>query len=199
MQCIQHPDRKAEYICFNCGAPICSDCSEEIRPGAYHCFRCAMLQSISEVDSKLKEKQQNGTEKTEKQKKKWGSYHTFLTASSVLIIMICGFILFGGQSPPKRTAEFTKNDRVFLFMVDGAVKRYAHYEGNEYPERLSDLVSPYLALKDAELFHLEKFSYERDPTAGYKLCLVKQDNSEMKLLLSAKGIAHLPLASEGIR
>jgi hypothetical protein len=84
-------------------------------------------------------------------------------------------------------------------MVDGAIKRYAHYEGNEYPERLSDLVSMYLALKDPDLFHLEKFSYERDPTAGYKLCLAKQDKREMKLLLSAKGIAHLPLASEGIR
>jgi hypothetical protein len=158
-----------------------------------------MLQSISEVDSKLKERQQNSTEKTESRKKKWGSFHTFLTASSVLIIMLCGVILFGGQSPPERTAEFTQNDRVFLFMVDGAIKRYAHYEGNEYPERLSDLVYPYLALKDTELFYLEKFSYERDPTAGYKLCLAKQDRSEMKLLLSAKGIAHLPLASEGIR
>ena len=64
-------------------------------------------------------------------------------------------------------------------MVDGAIKRYAHYEGNEYPERLPDLVSPYLALKNSDLFHLEKFSYERDPTAGYWLSLVKQDNSEM--------------------
>lgn len=166
-------------------------------PGGYHCFRCAMLQSVSEVDSNLRERQQNNTEKTKK--KKWGPYRYFLTASSILIMMICGVILFGGQPPPQRTADFVKNDRVFLFMVDGALKRYAHYEGNEYPERLSDLVSMYLSLKDPDLFHLEKFSYERDPTAGYRLCLMEQDNSEMKILLSSKGIKHGPLATEGGR
>lgn len=38
MQCKQHPDRKAEYICLNCSAPICSDCAEEIRPGVIIVF-----------------------------------------------------------------------------------------------------------------------------------------------------------------
>jgi hypothetical protein len=149
------------------------------------------------VGTDLRKRHENRTGKPEKQKKKWGPYPYFLIASSILIILIGGFILFGGQPPPQQTADFFTNDRVFLFMVDGAIKRYANYEGNVYPERLSDLVTPYLAIKKSELFHLDKFSYKRDPTAGYRLCLAKQDNSEAKILLSAKGIKHVPLATEG--
>ena len=121
------------------------------------------------------------------------------TISSILILIILGIIIFGGKPAPQKTAEIAKNGRVFLFMVDGALKRYAHYEGNVYPERLPDLVSQYLAFKDSELFHLEKLSYERDRSAGYWLSFVNPDNSEMKILLSAKGIEHFPLATEGIR
>jgi hypothetical protein len=133
------------------------------------------------------------------QKKKWGPYRYFLIGSSILILVICGVIIFGGRPTPQRAAEIASNGRVFLFMVDGALKRYAHYEGNVYPERLPDLVSQYLAFKHSELFHLEKLYYEKDPYAGYWLSLVNPDNSEMKILLSAKGIEHLPLATEGIK
>lgn len=135
----------------------------------------------------------------ERKKKKWGPYRYFLIGSSILILSMCAVILFGGKTAPQSTAEIVSNGRVFLFMVDGALKRYAHYEENVYPERLPDLVSQYLAFKDSELFHLDKLTYERDPYAGYRLFLVNPDNSKMKIFLSAKGIESLPLATEGIK
>ena len=135
----------------------------------------------------------------ENQKKKWDPYRYFLIGSLTLILMMCVVIFFGGRTAPQSAAEIASNGRVFLFMVDGALKRYAHYEGNVYPERLPDLVSQYLAFKDSEIFHLEKLTYERDPYAGYRLSLVNPSNSETKMFLSAKGIESLTLVTEGMR
>lgn len=135
----------------------------------------------------------------ERQKTKWGPYRFFLIGSSILILMMCAVVLFGGKTAPQSTAEIARNGRVFLFMVDGALKRYAHYEGNRYPERLPDLVSQYLGFKDSELFHLEKLYYEKDPYAGYRLSLMNPGMNEMKILLSAQGIDYLPFATEGLR
>ncbi|NVM25280.1 MAG: hypothetical protein HWN70_05120 [Desulfobacterales bacterium] len=99
-------------------------------------------------------------------------------------------IIFGGKKPPPRTAEFAKNGRVLLFMVDGAVKRYALYEGNRYPEKLVDLIPGYLPLRDDEASHLERLSYRLDPRAGYRLSLARVKPGEMNIILTPTGVEY---------
>ena len=196
MQCKNHTDRNAEHICAGCNAPLCNDCVEEVRPGVFTCFQCAMLESVSEVGSNLKVKQEKAIEKKLTEKKKWGAFQYFLIGSSVLILAMWAVILFGGQAAPPRTVDFEKEGRVLIFTVDGALKRYANYEGNKFPERLADLVPKYLHLKESELFHLKRLAYERDPKMGYRLSLAKPKKGELNLILSPKGIKYVPVLTE---
>ena len=196
MQCKNHTDRNAEHICAGCNAPLCNDCVEEVRPGVFTCFQCAMLESVSEVGSNLKVKQEKAIEKKLTEKKKWGAFQYFLIGSSVLILAMWAVILFGGQAAPPRTVDFEKEGRVLIFTVDGALKRYANYEGNKFPERLADLVPKYLHLKESDLFHLKRLTYERDPKMGYRLSLAKPKKGELNLILSPKGIKYVPVLTE---
>ena len=196
MQCKNHPDRKAEHLCSACNAPLCNDCVEEIRPGEYFCFQCAMLQSVSQVGSSLAEKKDKAS-KDKGKERKWTPFHYFLTVASVLIAVMWVVIIFGGEPPPQQTAQFTKEGRVFLFMVDGALKRYAHYEGSKYPEKLDDLVPKYLALKDSEIILLKKFSYEKGADIGYRLSMANPTEGEMNPILSPKGVEYMPAPREG--
>ncbi|MDY7037316.1 MAG: B-box zinc finger protein, partial [Thermodesulfobacteriota bacterium] len=126
MQCKTHPNRMAEHFCASCGIPICNECAEEVTTGQYYCFQCAMFQTVSGVGTTLKDKRSKVAGKKGKGKKKWGPFHYFVISSSVLIAVMWGVIIFGGQKAPGGSVDFTKNKRVFLFMVDGAIKRYAH-------------------------------------------------------------------------
>ena len=195
MQCKYHSDRVAEVFCTSCNAPLCKECAEEAEPGQYYCFECAMLHSVSEGGTSIREKREKGEEK--KEKKKWGPFRYFVLLSSVLLLVMWGVIIFGGQKAPTRTIDFAKKGRVLLFMVDGAIKRYAHYEGNRYPEELSNLVPKYLTLRENELFHLEKLSYQTDPKAGYRLSLAKTKPGEMKVILTPGGIEYTQPPSSG--
>ena len=197
MQCKHHPDRKAEHMCVNCGAPVCKDCADETRPGVYNCFQCAMLQSVSESGAGLTARHEKALEKKQKQKKKWGPFQYFVVLSSVLILVMWGVIIFGGQPAPQRSAEFAKQGRVLLFMVDGALKRYAHYEGSKYPGKLSDLIPKYLSLRQNELFYLDKLTYESGLELGYRLSLANPKKGEMNIILSPKGIEQVPFKGEG--
>ncbi|MBW1936931.1 MAG: hypothetical protein JRI84_15540 [Deltaproteobacteria bacterium] len=67
MQCKNHPDRQAEHFCARCGIPLCNDCAEEVRPGEYYCFQCAMLSSVSEVGSSIKSKREKSAERKGKE------------------------------------------------------------------------------------------------------------------------------------
>jgi hypothetical protein len=192
MQCKNHPDQNAVYNCVSCKAPLCGECVEELKPGVYACFQCAMLQSVSAVGSNLVEKHEKAVEREVKKKKKWGLFQYFLLISLVLIVGMWGLIIVGGQRAPRSSAEFAKRGRVLLFMVDGALRRYAHYEGNKYPERLSDLVPKYLFLKEPELFHLKRLSYKLGPDIGYRLSLVHAKKGEMNPILSPGGITYAP-------
>jgi len=196
MQCKNHPDRTAVHICSSCNAPLCDDCVEEIRPGEYFCFQCAMLQSVSQVGSSLADKKDKASKENGK-KKKWGPFHYFMTVASVLIAVMWVVIIFGGEPPPQQTTEFAKKGRVFLFMVDGALKRYAHYEGNRYPEQLADLVPKYLPLKESELIYLKRLSYEKGVKKGYRLFLANPREGEMNPVLSPRGIEYMPSPSGG--
>jgi hypothetical protein len=198
MQCKNHPHQQAEYNCASCNVPLCHECVEEVRRGFYVCFQCAMLQSVSAVGSDLLEKREKAVERGIKEKGKWGLFHYFLTGSLVLILVMWGVIILGGQRGPQRTIEFTKKGRILLFMVDGALKRYAHYEESKYPARLSDLVPKYLSLKDSELFHLKRLAYEVKPEIGYRLSLANPKKGEMNPILSPKGIRYVPSASGGV-
>ncbi|MBW2348363.1 MAG: B-box zinc finger protein [Deltaproteobacteria bacterium] len=190
MKCKYHKNRNAEYFCTSCNAPLCGDCVEEVRPGVYSCFQCAMLHSLSEVGSSLVEKREKASEKKAAKLRRWGPFHYFMMVSSVLILVMWGVILFGGQPAPQRTAQFAKKGRVLLFMVNGAIKRYARYEGARYPASLEELVPKYLALKKTEMHHLSKLLYERDDEVGYRLSLAKPKKGRMNLVLTGKGIRY---------
>jgi hypothetical protein len=197
MQCKHHPHKTAEYICAVCNAPLCGECVEEVKPGVYACFQCAMLQSVSEVGSELANKHETAVEKETKKKKRWGPFRYFALVSSVLILVMWGVILFGGKPAPTTaglTLEKGKAGRVLLFLVDSALKRYAHYEGNRFPESLSDLAPKYLQLKESQIPYLNRLSYVRDPNpqVGYRLSLADQGKGEMKIILSLSGIQQAP-------
>jgi hypothetical protein len=149
-----------------------------------------MLLSVSEVGSSLVEKHEKATEKKISKGKKWGPFHYFMVVSSVMILIMWGFIIFGGKPAPTRTAEFTKKGRVFLFMVNGALKRYAHYEGNRYPGQLSQLIPKYLSLQESELFHLKKLKYELNDEGEYRLSLSDPKKRDMNLVLTPTGIVY---------
>ncbi len=180
-----------------CNAPLCHECGEEVKPGVFCCFQCAMLQSVSEIGSGLKEKKAKAIEKKKKKKWAFGPFQYFLVVSSVLIVVMWGVILFGGQAAPGKAAEFAKEGRVLLFMVDGALKRYAHYENNTYPSTLSDLVPKYVDLKEPDLVYLNRLKYTRDSRVGYRLSLAAPEKGEMNPVLTAGGIEYVPSVKEG--
>lgn len=197
MKCKYHPDKPASHVCERCRIPLCSDCAEESEQGEYFCFQCAMISSVSAVGTSIKDRRVKATKDKVKIKKKFGPFQYFLIVSGVFILAMWGFILFGGEEAPAGTVDFSKNKRVFLFLVDGALKRYAYYEGNKYPEKLRDLVPKYLALPENQVPQLMGLSYQTDPEFGYRLSLSKPDPGEMIIIITPKGIQHQPPAGEG--
>ena len=198
MQCKYHPDRKAEFFCASCNAPLCEECAEEVKPGSHLCFQCAMIQSVSEVGTSIKEKRE---QEEKRKKKRWGPFQYFVIVSSVLILVMWGYIIFGGQEIPATlaTVDYGKQGRVLLFMVDGAVKRYAHYEGNEYPEQLTDLVPKYLSLEGTQILHLKQLLYRLDSKVGYRLSLASPQPGEMNVMLTSKGVEYTAPSEEGAK
>ena len=130
-------------------------------------------------------------EQEENRKKDWGPFHLYLLISAALIIAMWGLIIRGGEPPPPRTAHFVERPTLLLFLVDGAIKRYAHYEGSGYPERLSDLLPRYVRLGRDELSCIDTLSYRRDPTGGYRLALVDRRTGDVIIILSPQGIVYM--------
>jgi len=150
-----------------------------------------MLQTVSVVGTSLVGKREKAKEKElTKKKKPWGPFQYFVIASSFLIVVMWGVIIFGGEDAPGSKIDFQENSRVFLFMVDSSIKRYRHFEGNKYPEKLIDIVPKYLSLAEEDLIHLEGISYERDPIAGYFLSFANPKPGEMNIIISPKGIKY---------
>lgn len=202
MKCRHHPDRQAEHFCATCNAPLCDDCAEELRPGVYACFQCAMLQSVSEVGTSIVERKEKAAEKENKKKKGWGPFQYFVIVCTVLILVMWGVIIFGGQSAPgQSTATIAKGQagRVLLFLVNGSIKRFAHYEGNQYPETLAQLVPKYLQLKKSQVPFLNKLLYSRnpDPKIGYQLSLAHVSSGEMRVTLTAGGVQYSAPGGQG--
>ena len=190
MKCKNHPDRRAEHLCASCGKPLCSDCAEEGKEGKYFCFQCAMLSSVSAVGTTMKDKAEKSAGKRDREKRKWTPFRYFVVFSSVLILGMWGVILFGGEKAPTGSADLASQPRVLLFMVDGAIKRYAHYEGNRYPASLNDLVPKYLALGERDRGHLAMLKYVRDPEVGYLLSLAQPELGQLNVVISSKGISY---------
>jgi hypothetical protein len=197
MQCKYHPKRQAVHSCNSCGAPLCPECAEEVKEKEYYCFQCAMFQTVSGVGTTLKDKREQLIEKREKKKKKYGPFHYFLIISSSVILAMWGVILFGGKMAPVGSTSVLQNDRAFLFLVDSAIKKYAHYKNNDFPEQLAALVPTYLPLKKNDLVHLNRLTYQRDPKEGYFLSLSNVKPGEMKIILSVKGIKYQPASGQG--
>jgi hypothetical protein len=191
MKCKNHPNRDAGQFCSSCGIPICDDCAEEAKPGQFFCFQCAMLQSVSQVGTSLVDKREKAQEKKlGKKKREWGPFHYFVIASSIVIVVMWGVILFGGQKAPGTEIDFSSNPRVFLFMVDSGIKRYAHFERNKYPDKLMDIIPKYLSLSDENLIYLKNLSYKKDSKVGYLLSFINSRPGSMNLILSSKGIKY---------
>ncbi len=150
-----------------------------------------MLSSVSAVGTSIKDKRVKAAEKKEKGelKKKWTPFRYFVVVAGSLILVMWGVILFGGQQAPAGTADFANQPRVLLFMVDSSIKRYAHYEGNQYPPKLSDLIPKYLRLPEDDLPQLQNLSYELDRALGYRLSFAKPKPGE-KIVITAKGIKY---------
>lgn len=184
MKCKNHPKKEAVQFCASCGIPICEECIEEPVAGQYYCFQCAMLQTVSVVGTSLVDKRKKLDEKKLVVKKPWGPFQYFVLLSSVLIAVMWVVIIFGGQKSPGKDLDFAKNERVFLFMVDSSIKRYAHYEGNKYPDKLTDLVPKYLRLSDEDIVQLERFNYLKDPNTGYQLSFANPKAGEMNIIIS---------------
>ena len=199
MNCKNHPNREAKQVCISCGIPICDDCAEEVKPGEFYCFQCAMIQSVSQVGTSLTDKRQRTEEKKRKSRKlKWGPFHYFVILSTVLILVMWGVIFFGGKQAPGKAIDFTNNPRVFLFMVDSCIKRYAHFEGNRYPDKIADIMPKYFSLKEDRLILLKKLSYRKDPEAGYFLSFADPKPERMNIILSPGGIKYISVdTSEG--
>jgi len=114
-----------------------------------------------------------------------------------MILVMWGVILFGGQKAPAGAADLGNQPRVLLFMVDGALKRFAHYEGNRYPSQLAELIPKYLPLKKEDVPLLDKVSYARDPSLGYRLSLAKPKPGDMNIIISPKGVRYETLPGGG--
>jgi hypothetical protein len=190
MYCKHHPDRPAEHFCAGCGISICADCAEETKAGEFYCFQCAMLVSVSAAGTSVRGKIERLADRKEKSKKRWTPFRYFVLISSVMILVMWGVILFGGQKAPAGAADLAGQPRILLFMVDGGLKRYAHYEGGRYPASLTDLLPRHLSLRKEELPLLDTLSYARDFQLGYRLSLAKPRPGEMNLIISPKGIQY---------
>jgi hypothetical protein len=148
-----------------------------------------MLQSISQVGNKLGAKRERVKQQKGK-RKAWGPFRYFVLLSCVLVGVMWGVIFFGGKPAPERNAEFAKEGRVLLFMVHGALTRYAHYNQKEYPETLADLSPKYIPLKGGELSFLNALSYEKDPEVGYRLSLAHPKDASMQVVLTPGGVEY---------
>ena len=200
MKCTNHPNREARHICASCGIPLCDDCVEEPKPGRFFCLQCAMVQAVSGVGTSLKDKRLKRDEKAiTKKKEPWGPFQYFITLSSVLIVVMWVVIIFGGpEKISGQKIDYGKNKRVFLFMVDNSIKRYAHYQNKEYPSSLAVLVPKYLRLPKEELIQLNRFSYRLDPQKGYELSYAQPEPGEMNIIISPKGIRYESALSDGV-
>lgn len=198
MKCKNHPNRDATHFCASCNIPICDECTEETESGQFFCFQCAMLQAVSVVGTSLSDKRKKAQgKKLEKKKMKWGPFHYFVIASSVVIVVMWGVILFGGEKSPGQKIDFATQERVFLFMVNSSIRRYAHYEKNTYPDTLIQLVPKYLPLNEEDIPELNRLAYIKDPQEGYRLSLANPKPGTMSVVLSPSGIKHdTPLAGE---
>ncbi|MBN2420184.1 MAG: hypothetical protein JXL81_12420 [Deltaproteobacteria bacterium] len=191
MKCKNHPSRNADKFCASCNIPICDDCAEEVSPGKFYCFNCAMLQAVSGAGSSLVDKKSRAEQKRiEKKKIIWGPFQYFVIVSCVLISVMWVVILFGGEKAPGQKIDYAKQGRVLLFMVDSAIRRYHHYENRSYPDDLSVLVPRYLPMRKDDLHFLKRLSYKKDAASGYTLSLATPEPGSMSIILSPKGIKY---------
>jgi hypothetical protein len=156
-----------------------------------------MLVSVSAVGTRIRGKREKAADHKAKEKKKRTPFHYFVAVSSVMILVMWGVILFGGQEAPAGTADLANQPRVLLFMVDGALKRFAHYEGNRYPAQLTELIPKYLSLRQEDISLLDNVNYSRDPSLGYRLSLAKPKPSDMNIIISPKGVRYETLPGGG--
>ena len=126
-----------------------------------------------------------------KKEKGWGLFHLSVLICSALIVALWGVIIRGGEPPPPRTAYVVERPTVLVFLVDTALKRYAHYESGRYPDQLPELLPRYVRLRDEEFPYLKTLSYSTDPTGEYRLALLDRGTGDAIITLSPQGIVSM--------
>jgi hypothetical protein len=124
----------------------------------------------------------------ENQKNNWGLFHLYVLVSAALIIAMWGVIIRGGEPPPARTLHVVERPTVCLFLVDGAIRRYTHYQGGGYPAKLSELLPRYFPIPKEKLSCLDTLSYSTDPRGGYRLTLTDRSTGDVIIMLSPQGV-----------
>ena len=200
MKCKNHPDREATHFCASCGIPICDSCAEEPNPDQFLCFQCAMLQTVSIVGTSIVDKRDKVSEKKlEKKKKPWGPFQYFVVVCSVLIAVMWGVIIFGGpEKSPGKKIDFERQGRVFLFMVNSSIKRYYFYEGDKYPEKLTELVPKYLPISEEHLPELNRLNYKSESGSDDSLSLANPKPGQMNIIITSEGIEYESIPNEGV-
>jgi hypothetical protein len=145
---------------------------------------------VSAVGTKIKDRREKAVEGKLKEKKKWGPFRYFILVASVLIVVMWGVILFGGEKAPAGGTDYASNPRAFLFMVDSSIKRYLHFEKKGYPDQLTQLIPKYLPLRNEKAAQLAILSYQKDTAVGYRLSLARSKPGEMVIILTPKGVEY---------
>jgi hypothetical protein len=159
-----------------------------------------MLQTVSIVGTSIVDKREKVSEKKlEKKKKPWGPFQYFVVVSSVLIAVMWGVIIFGGpEKSPGKKIDFERQGRVFLFMVNSSIKRYYFYEGNNYPEKLTELVPKYLPISEEDLPELNRLNYKSESSSDYSLSLANPKPGQMNIIITPEGIKYESIPNEEV-
>jgi len=96
MQCKNHPNHQAEFICSSCLEPLCRNCVIEGEQGKSFCRLCYMCYTVSKVDSLIKEGTDRVREKKGQEKEQWGPFGYVMILSQVLILIMLVVIFFVG-------------------------------------------------------------------------------------------------------
>ena len=96
MQCKNHPNRQAEFICSSCRKPLCRACAIEGEQGKHFCLLCHMCYSFSGIDALTEEGVDRIGEKKVHERKQPSPFRYFMILSQVFILVMLTVSFLGG-------------------------------------------------------------------------------------------------------
>lgn len=112
----------------------------------------------------------------------------FVSVSLLLIFVMIGINVYWRYDLPGVIPGVETRDGSLLFLTDSALRRYALYENNRYPDTLTQLVPRFLPLGPPEARLLAAMNYERDAVSGYLLSLIGAHEAVPELTMTCEGI-----------